>query len=107
MTAFTAAVAAIFADPNFAEAGVYTPQGGGAAVAVTVVRARTPGQGVGGARAGAHAQSEVAEMRQGDLASVTPRRGDRLEIGGTVYWIDAPMPDDTAGTWRFDLAERG
>ena len=34
MTAFTAAVAAIFADPNFAEAGVYTPQGGGAAVAV-------------------------------------------------------------------------
>lgn len=103
MNVFTQAVADIFADANFTEAGSYEPQGGGAAVAVTVVRHREVTQSAGGVAAVVGAP-EIAQVRFAELAGVDVRRGDRLVLGGAAYWIDNPFADADGQVWRFDLA---
>lgn len=100
MTAFAAAVGALFADPNIGRDAVYTPEGG-APVPVRVVARRADAvTDFGDARL-------WSETTRVDLlvAEVTnPRPGDRLEIEGDAFLIQGePVRDRERLVWTVDL----
>jgi hypothetical protein len=84
MSAFSAAVDAIFADANMAVAAVYTPPGGGAAVPCRVMRNRRD-QEFSAIEVGRPISSgDVIDVR---ASEVTPLGGGAFTIGAETLTI--------------------
>ena len=100
MSAFAAAVSALFADPNIGRDAAYTPEGGAPVLVRVVARRADAVTDFGDARL----WSETTRL---DLlvAEVTnPRPGDRVEIDGDAFLIQGePARDRERLVWTVDL----
>ena len=84
MTAFTAAIDALFADPNFALDAVYRPGGADPGVPVRIV-VRRPDRVSEFGETRIVAETTVFDVRVSDIAALA--EGDTIEADGTVYII--------------------
>lgn len=100
MTAFDAAVAAIFADPNIGRDAVYTADGG-APVLVRIIARRADGiSDFGDARL--WSETTRIDLRIAEVPN--PRPGDRIEIDGEAFLIQGePVRDRERLVWTVDL----
>jgi hypothetical protein len=101
MTAFAAAVAAMFRDPNMAVAASYTATTGGAAVPVRLIR-RNPDirEDFGASRI--QTTSHLADVQAAELPN--PEQGGRITIGSEIYRISAPPQADRERLiWSLEL----
>ena len=99
MTAFAAAVEAMFADPNIARDVVYTAEGGAPALVRAVLRRPDDITGFGEARI----WSETIRLDVRIAEVLTPRPGDRIEIDGEAYLIQGePVRDAQRLVWTVD-----
>lgn len=100
MTAFAAAVDALFADPNIGRDAVYVA-GGGTPVPVRVVARRADAiTDFGDARL--WSETTRVDLRVTEVAE--PRPGDRIEIGGDTFLIQGePVRDRERLVWTVDL----
>jgi hypothetical protein len=98
--ALSAALAALFADPNIGRDAVYIA-GGGAPVPVRVVTRRTDEvTGFGDARL--WSETTRVDLRVAEVAN--PRPSDRIEIGGEAFLIQGePVRDRVRLVWIVDL----
>ncbi len=102
MTAFAAAVALMFRDPNMAVAASYTAPSGGAAVPVRLIR-RSPDirEDFGGSRV--QVSSHLADVQVAELAN--PEQGGRIAVGSEFFRITAPPQADRERlVWTLELA---
>lgn len=97
MTAFAAAIAAIFADPNIGEDALWRAGGTGAPVSVRVVRRR--GDRIGAWNEGRFAtDSEILEVATAQVAALDP--GDTFQIGAAIFAVAAePVRDPQRLVW--------
>lgn len=101
MTAFAAATALLFNDPNLAVAAVYSANGGGPPVPVRVIR-RRPDEAASFGATRAVVQTLVIDARVASLPLV--ERGDRFIIAGEEWVVSAaPMRDREHLVWRIEL----
>ncbi len=100
MSAFAAAVGALFADPNMGRDAVYIAEGG-APVLVRVVAQRADAvTDFGDARL----WSETTRVDLRAAGVPNPRPGDRVEIHGEVFLIQGePVRDRERLVWTVDL----
>ena len=100
MSAFAAAVGALFADPNIGRDAVYIADGG-APVPVRVVARRADAvTGFGDARL--WSETTRIDMRVAEVPA--PRPGDRIEIEGEDFLIQGePVRDRERLVWTVDL----
>lgn len=100
MTAFAAALSALFADPNIGREAVYIA-GGGAPVLVRVVARRADAiSEFGGARL--WSETTRIDLRVAEVPN--PRPGDRIEIDGEAFLIQGePVRDRERLVWTVDL----
>ena len=101
MTAFAAAIDAIFADPNVAADAVYTTVTDGEVLSVRVIR-KSPDvlQGFGGAQF--QAESNMFDLRKSEIAQ--PLKGDTFAIGTARYVVQSePMLDRLQLVWTLDV----
>ena len=101
MNAFSAAVDAIFADPNMAADAVWRDQGVGQGNACRVIR-KSPDDitDFGGGRI--RSETTVIDVRVSDWPS--PREEDRVEIGGEWFRVQGrPVRDRERLVWTIDL----
>jgi len=100
MSAFAAAVDALFSDPNIGRAAVYIADGG-APVPVRLIPRRADAiTDFGDARLWSEATR--IDLRVGELPN--PRPGDRIEIGGEAFLIQGePVRDRERLVWTLDL----
>lgn len=102
MTAFAAALDALFADPNIATDATYTPSGGGP-VSVRVI-ARSPDEIVGFGDTRIHAATAVFDVRVSEIS--TPTDGDILEVGGEAFVVQGqPERDGDRLIWTLDTRQ--
>jgi hypothetical protein len=100
MSAFAAAVDALFADPSIATAAIYTPDGGIATPIRVVLRRPDSVTDFGGAQV--WSETTRVDLRVSDVAS--PRPGDTLAIGGEMFVIQGePVRDRERLVWTVDL----
>lgn len=100
MTAFTAAIDALFGDPHLSVAATYTPAAG-SPVAVRVIWSKSD-EVWHGLQTGLVAPKLVADLRVSDVAD--PAEDDTIEIGGTTYTVDgAPRRDREGLVWKLGL----
>lgn len=96
MTAFAAAIDALFTDPNLGLAATFTADGG-APVPVRAI-ARRPDRIVAFGDARLASDSTLFELRVGEVAD--PRPGDRLDVGGDTYVLfGEPVRDAERLVW--------
>jgi hypothetical protein len=101
MTAFSAAIDVIFADPNVAADAVWRAQGLPPDVPCRVIR-RSPDDltDFGGARI--RSETTRVDVRVSEIAA--PVKGDRLTIGAEVFQVQGdPMRDTERLVWTLDL----
>lgn len=100
MSAFAAAVGALFADPNIGRDAVYVADGG-APVPVRVVTRRADAvTDFGDARL--WSETTRIDLRVTEVPN--PRPGDRIEIGGDAFFIQGePLRDRERLVWTVDL----
>lgn len=100
MTAFAAAVSALFADPNIGRDAVYIAEGG-APFLVRVVARRTDAiSDFGDVRL--WSETTRVDLQVAEVA--TPRPGDRIEIEGDTFLIQGePVRDRERLVWTVDL----
>ena len=105
MTAVAAAVDALFADPNIAIDGIYTPAGG--APRTVRVIARRPDQIIGLGETRIHTATAVFDVRVSEVPA--PAAGDALVIpasgpgtGETVVVQGEPRRDRERLVWTLD-----
>lgn len=100
MTAFDAAVAAIFADPNIGRDAVYTADGN-APVPVRVIARRVDAvTNFGDARL----WSETTRIDLRIAEAPNPRPGDQIKIDGEAFLIQGePVRDRERLVWTVDL----
>ncbi len=100
MSAFAAAVSALFADPNMGRDAVYIADGG-AHVPVRVVARRADAvTDFGDARL----WSETTRVDRRVVEAPNPRPGDRIEIDGDAFLIQGePIRDRERLVWTADL----
>ena len=100
MTAFAAALDALFADPHLARDVVYTAEGGMPALVRAILRRPDDVTSFGEARI----WSETAR-RDLRLSEVPQRRpGERIEIDGEAFLIQGePVRDRERLVWTVDL----
>jgi hypothetical protein len=97
MTAFTAAIAAIFRDPNMAADALWKAGGTGAGVACRVVR-RMPDAEVAFGRSAVKIESVLFDVQVSEIAA--PAKNDTVTIGSEVWRIDgAPRRDRDRLIW--------
>ncbi len=100
MSAFAAAIGALFADPNIGRDAVYIADGDATVLVRVIARRADAITDFGDARL-------WSETTRGDLrvAEVpNPRPGDRIEIGGDAYLIQGePVRDRERLVWTVDL----
>ena len=103
MSAFDAAMATLFADPNMAVAAEWRAAAGSPWRPIRVALT-TAAQEIGAI--GARGVALEAVLRVADLSPDTPRRGDLLRrLSPPETWrIEEAEPDPLGLTWRLTLA---
>ena len=101
--AFSAAVDAMFADPNFGKAATYRPLAGGSQ-AVRVIE-RRPSEIAEIGRGRAVAEQTLLQLRVSEVAA--PVEGDEIDLGDkTVRVKGAPTKSDAQGlVWQLDVRD--
>ena len=100
MSAFTAAVGALFADGNIGCDAVYISEGGAPVLIRVVTRCADDITSFGDARI--WSETTRVDLRVAEVA--TPRSGDRLEIYGDAFLIQGePTRDRERLVWTVDL----
>ena len=104
MTAFSAAMRAIFRDPHMAVDAAYRAAGVGAPVALRVVR-RTPDEVASFGSSRILTDTMLIDVLVSDLATVAV--GDSFGIAGTLWTVSAaPQRDRDRLIWRVELVQR-
>ena len=99
MTAFAAAVDALFADPNLARAAMYEPADGDAFPVRVIARRADAITEFGGARL----WSETTRFDVRVSGVVEPRPGDQLVIDDATYIVQGePVRDRERLVWTID-----
>lgn len=100
MTAFAAAMDALFADVNMAADAVYVPAATGLPVAIRVVRT-APDRVTDFAGNRLWSDSVQVSVRVSDVAA--PMQGDRITLGGETRVVQGTPERDTQRlVWRLD-----
>jgi hypothetical protein len=100
MSAFAAAVGALFADPNIGKDAVYTPEGGAPVLVRVVARRADAVTDFGDARL--WSETSRVDLRVAEVPA--PRPGDRIEIEGDAFLIQGePVRDREQLVWTVDL----
>ena len=100
MTAFAAAVDALFADPNIGEDAVYTSDGGAPVLVRAVARRADVVSDFGDARL--WSETTRLDLRVAEVPN--PRPGDRIEIDGEAFLIQGePARDRERLVWTMDV----
>ncbi len=100
MSAFAAAVGALFADPNIGRDAVYIADGGAPQLVRVVARRADAITDFGDARL--WSETTRIDLRVAEVA--TPRPGDRIEIDGDAFLIQGePVRDRERLVWTVDL----
>jgi hypothetical protein len=100
MSAFAAAVGALFADPNMGRDALYIVDGGAPVLVRVVARRADAVPDFGDARL--WSETTRVDMRVADVAN--PRSGDRIEIDGDALLIQGePIRDRERLVWTLDL----
>ncbi|WP_444452630.1 head-tail joining protein [Rhodobacter capsulatus] len=100
MTAFAAAVGALFADPNIGRDAVYTPEGGAPVLVRAVTRRADVVTDFGDARI--WSETTRVDLQVTEVAN--PRPDDRIEIEGDAFLIQGePVRDRERLVWIVDL----
>jgi hypothetical protein len=101
MTAFAAAINALFADPNIAGDAIYRVQGTGDPQMVRIVT-RRPDEVLDFGDAHVVTATTIAELRVSEVPD--PQAGDTLEITGELFTIQGtPRRDPERLIWSLDL----
>jgi len=99
--AFARAVDRLFADPNISRPAIFTPDGG-VPMSVSVILKRPDTDSPLG-QLGVTDAEVLADVRVCDLAS--PKRGDTLTVGPTIYTVQKVRADELRLVWTLDLGE--
>ena len=100
MSVFTAAVGAIFADPNMGRDAVYIADGGGPLLVRVVARRADAVTDFGDARL--WSETTRIDLRVAEVP--TPRPGDGIEIYGDAFLIQGePVRERERLVWTVDL----
>lgn len=100
MTAFDAAVAALFADPNIGRDAVYTSDGGAPVLVRVIARRADSISDFGDARL--WSETTRIDVRISEVPN--PRPGDRIEIDSEAFLIQGePVRDRERLVWTMDL----
>lgn len=100
MSAFAAAVGALFADPNIGRDAVYVADGGTPVPVRVVARRADAITDFGDARL--WSETTRIDLRVNEVPN--PRPGDRIEIGGDAFLIQGePVRDRERLVWTVDL----
>jgi hypothetical protein len=99
VTAFAAAVDALFADPNLGSAATYEPADGDPVPVPVIARRADAITDFGEARL--WSETTRFDVRASEVAA--PRPGDRLVIDGTTYIVQGePQRDRERLVWTLD-----
>jgi hypothetical protein len=100
MTAFSAALEVLFADPNIGVEAIYTSDGGVPALVRIVARRADAVTEFGDARL--WSETTRIDLRVAEVPN--PRPGDRIEIDGEAFLIQGePVRDRERLVWAVDL----
>ncbi len=100
MTAFSAAVDALFANGDLAADVIWTPEATGVPVTVRAIR-KAPDDTMSFGSSSVHVTTTIFDVRQSEMAS--PRPGDRLTFAGSDYKIQGePVSDRERLVWTLD-----
>ena len=100
MSAFDAAVGALFADHNMGRDAVYTADGGAPVLVRIVARRADAVTDFGDARL--WSENTRIDLRVAEVPN--PRPGDRIEIDGEAFLIQGePVRDRKRLVWTLDL----
>ncbi|MET3791777.1 head-tail joining protein [Aquamicrobium terrae] len=100
MSAFAAAVGALFADPNIGKDAVYTPDGGTPVPVRVIARRADEITGFGEARL--WSETTRIDLRVAEVSA--PRPGDQIAIDGDAFLIQGePVRDRERLVWTVDL----
>ncbi|MCX5478046.1 hypothetical protein OSH08_03465 [Kaistia geumhonensis] len=100
MSAFAAAMGALFADPNIGRDAVYIADGGAPVLVRVVARRADAITDFGDARL--WSESTRIDLRVTEVPA--PRPGDRVEIDGDAFLIQGePVRDSERLVWTVDL----
>ncbi len=100
MTAFSAALEVLFADPNIGVEAIYTTEGGAPVLVRAVARRADAVTEFGDARL--WSETTRVDLRVAEVAN--PRPGDRIEIDGDAFLIQGePVRDRERLAWTVDL----
>lgn len=100
MSAFAAAVGALFVDPNIGRDTVYIAEGGAPVLVRAVVRRADAVTDFGDARL--WSETTRIDLRVAEVPA--PRPGDRIEIDGEAFLIQGePIRDRERLVWTVDL----
>jgi hypothetical protein len=100
VTAFDAAVGALFADPNLGRDAVYTADGGAPVMVRVVARRADAITDFGDARL--WSETTRIDLRISEVPN--PRPGDGIEIDGEAFLIQGePVRDRERLVWTVDL----
>ena len=100
MSAFAAAVGALFADPNIGRDAVYIADGGAPVLVRVVARRADAVTDFGDARL----WSETTRIDLRVAEAPNPRPGDRIEIDSDAFLIQGePVRDRERLVWTIDL----
>lgn len=100
MTAFAAALDALFADPNIGAEAVYTADGGTPLLVRVVARRADAITDFGDTRL--WSETTRIDLRVAEVAE--PRPGDRIEIAGEAFLVQGePQRDRERLVWAVDL----
>lgn len=94
-------IAGFWSDELGVERGLFTPTAGGAGIACDVLFDQLEGQTGGQLEGiGLGAARRIARLRRDQVG--TPRRGDKLAVGGETFAVQSRSQDD-AGDWIVGL----
>ena len=100
MSAFAAAVGALFADPNMGQDAVYIAEGGAPVLVRIIARRADAVTDFGDALL--WSETTRIDLRVAEVAN--PRTGDRIEIESDAFLIQAePVRDRERLVWTVDL----
>ena len=100
MSAFAAAVGALFADPSMGRDAVYIADGGAPVLVRVVARRADAVTDLGDARL--WSETTRVDLRVAEVPN--PRPGDRVEIDGDAFLIQGePIRDRERLVWTVDL----
>jgi len=101
MSAFAAAVGALFGDPNIGREAVYIADGGATVLVRLIARRADDVSDFGDARL--WSETTRIDLRVAEVPN--PRPGDRIEIDGDAFLIQGePVRDRERLVWTVDLS---